>query len=332
MSDRLIASDAALGAEQRALLGALVDTIVPESDDGRMPSARELDFADYLHRNAPDFLPELAGVLAYFDPGFVTQPLPVRHVRVKAFSEEAPDTFNALLAQVYGCYYQTGHRVPPGVRAQRRPALSEGQHRRPGRLVVARSGAEEPDPLAAPRTRRSGKMKKAAKILGMVIAGYVTLALALDAFIGVSQIALEPGEREGILRTFDADGTMHETRMIIIDDGDIMWVQSGHHFRGWYYRLIENPNVELLRGDTLTQRRGRRPRDPGSQGAHESTADGPGGLRRLLRNPLRAALCRRQAGSAGLALVPPCSTTTSPDPAKQPSATQGRRLHTDGAR
>ena len=98
-------------------------------------------------------------------------------------------------------------------------------------------------------------MKKAAKILGMVIAGYVTLALALDAFIGVSQIALEPGEREGILRTFDADGTMHETRMIIIDDGDVMWVQSGHHFRGWYYRLIENPNVELLRGDTLTQRR-----------------------------------------------------------------------------
>ena len=106
MSDRLIASDAALGAEQRALLGALVDTIVPESDDGRMPSARELDFAGYLHRNAPDFLPELAGVLAYFDAEFVTQPLSVRYERVKAFSEEAPDTFNALLAQVYGCYYQ----------------------------------------------------------------------------------------------------------------------------------------------------------------------------------------------------------------------------------
>ena len=25
---------------------------------------------------------------------------------MKAFSEEAPNTFNALLAQVYGCYYQ----------------------------------------------------------------------------------------------------------------------------------------------------------------------------------------------------------------------------------
>ena len=111
MSDRLIASDAPLGAEQRALLGALVDTIVPESDDGRMPSARELDFADYLDRNAPDFRPELAGVLAYFDPGFVTQPLSARYERVKDFSEEAPDTFNALLAQVYGCYYQD-NRVP----------------------------------------------------------------------------------------------------------------------------------------------------------------------------------------------------------------------------
>ena len=98
-------------------------------------------------------------------------------------------------------------------------------------------------------------MKKAAKILGIVIAGYVTLALALDAFIGTTQIALEPGEREGILRTSDADGTVHETRMIIIDDGDVIWVQSGHHFRGWYYRLLENPNVELLCGDKLTLRR-----------------------------------------------------------------------------
>ena len=106
MNERLIASDAALGAEQRAALGALVDTIVPESDDGHMPSARELDFAGYLDRNAPDFLQELVGVLAYFDPGFVTQLLPVRYERVKAFSEEAPDTFKALLAQVYGCYYQ----------------------------------------------------------------------------------------------------------------------------------------------------------------------------------------------------------------------------------
>ena len=96
--------------------------------------------------------------------------------------------------------------------------------------------------------------KKAAKILGITVAGYVALALTFDAFIGVSQIALEPGEREGILRTFDADGTMHETRMIVIDDGDVLWVQSGHRFRGWYYRLIENPNVELLRGDKLTRR------------------------------------------------------------------------------
>ena len=102
-------------------------------------------------------------------------------------------------------------------------------------------------------------MKKAAKILGMVVAGYVTLALTLDAFIGVTQIALEPGEREGILSTFDANGTMHETRMIVIDDGDVIWVQSGHHFRGWYYRLIENPNVELLRGDSLTLRRAENP-------------------------------------------------------------------------
>ena len=33
---------------------------------------------------------------------------------------------------------------------------------------------------------------------------------------------LEPGEREGVLRTFNANGTMHESRMIILDDGDVI--------------------------------------------------------------------------------------------------------------
>ena len=135
MSDRLIASDAALSAEQRAILGALVDTIVPESGDGRMPSARELDFADYLDRNAPDFMPELAGVLAYFDPGFVTQPLSVRYERVKDFSEEAPDTFKALLTQVYGCYYQD-NRVLQEFGLSAGPPFPKGNTVDPGDLSL----------------------------------------------------------------------------------------------------------------------------------------------------------------------------------------------------
>ena len=44
-------------------------------------------------------------------------------------------------------------------------------------------------------------MKKAARITVAVLVGYVGLALAFDAFIGVSQIAL--GGLEGVLRTID---------------------------------------------------------------------------------------------------------------------------------
>ncbi len=90
-------------------------------------------------------------------------------------------------------------------------------------------------------------MKKAARITVAVLVGYVVLALAFDAFIGATQIAL--GGPEGVLRTFDEDGQVHETRMIVLQDGDVTWVQSGHHFRGWYHRLMANSEVELLMDD-----------------------------------------------------------------------------------
>jgi hypothetical protein len=91
-------------------------------------------------------------------------------------------------------------------------------------------------------------MKKLARGLCIVLGVYLAVALGLDAFLGVTQPALEPGRAEGVLRTFDEAGRAHESRMIVIDDGDTVWVQSGHHFRGWYQRLRRNPDVELLRG------------------------------------------------------------------------------------
>ena len=51
---------------------------------------------------------------------------------------------------------------------------------------------------------------------------------------------------EGVLRTIDEKGQVHETRMIVLQDGDVIWVQSGHHFRGWYHRLVRNSEVELV--------------------------------------------------------------------------------------
>jgi hypothetical protein len=98
-------------------------------------------------------------------------------------------------------------------------------------------------------------MRRIAWTAAAVLGAFVVLALGLDAFIGVTQLALEPGRAEGVLRTFDDEGQAFESRMIVIDDGETTWVQSGHHFRGWYHRLRRHPDVELLRdGEVLRYR------------------------------------------------------------------------------
>ncbi len=91
-------------------------------------------------------------------------------------------------------------------------------------------------------------MRKIARRIVLVIAGFAVLALLLDGAIALFQPALEPGDAEIVLHTFDEQGGRHETRMIIIEDGNTLWVQSGHHFRGWYHRLRRNPEVEVVRG------------------------------------------------------------------------------------
>ena len=135
MSEGLIASDAALDAEQREILEALVDTIVPASEDGRMPSARECGFASYLARNAPEFLPELTGILAEFDSAFATQPARLRYERVTAFSEQEPEPFNRLLAEVFGCYYQD-ERVLAAIGLRAGPPFPNGNTLEPGDLSL----------------------------------------------------------------------------------------------------------------------------------------------------------------------------------------------------
>ena len=75
----------------------------------------------------------------------------------------------------------------------------------------------------------------------------MALALGIDAIVGIRQPTLQPGPAEGILRTFDEEGRVHESRLAVVDDGGTLWIQSAHHFRGWYQRLLLNPDVELVR-------------------------------------------------------------------------------------
>ena len=92
-------------------------------------------------------------------------------------------------------------------------------------------------------------MKKIAGIVVGLLAAFVVLALLFDAWVGASQPRLSPGAGEGVLHTFDAEGARHDTRLAVVDDAEEnVWVQSGHYFRGWYYRALENPAVEFTRG------------------------------------------------------------------------------------
>lgn len=94
-------------------------------------------------------------------------------------------------------------------------------------------------------------MKRALRVITAAAVAFVALALSLEVVLGLFQPVLESDE-EAILRTFDEDGTAHETRLVVIKDGDTLWLQSAHHWRGWYERVLVKPEVELLQNEVAT--------------------------------------------------------------------------------
>ena len=92
--------------DQLKTLLALLDTILPASMDGRMPSAAELDFIAYLAADGAAFAPVLPGILDRLDAGFACWPLADRVAAIKAFSANDPQAFDDLLFRIYACYYQ----------------------------------------------------------------------------------------------------------------------------------------------------------------------------------------------------------------------------------
>ena len=102
----LITTEHALSEDQQVLLAALLDTLVPASGDGRMPSAADVDFGTYLRTQAEDFVTDLRTMLSLFDPSFATLALPDRCERLAEFSTQHPALFRGLLTRAYDCYYQ----------------------------------------------------------------------------------------------------------------------------------------------------------------------------------------------------------------------------------
>lgn len=85
---------------------------------------------------------------------------------------------------------------------------------------------------------------KMLRIVAVVLGIYIALGLTLDAAIGYFQ---PQSDTTAVLRTFDAGGQPRETVLGLLDDDGQLWVESGHWFRGWYERVLADPEVELVR-------------------------------------------------------------------------------------
>jgi hypothetical protein len=67
------------------------------------------------------------------------------------------------------------------------------------------------------------------------------LAIAIGTYLAGEQTEVV------VLRTFDAAGAVHETKMWAVDSDGAVWVRVANRDRGWYQRLLANPRVELRR-------------------------------------------------------------------------------------
>jgi len=84
---------------------------------------------------------------------------------------------------------------------------------------------------------------KALRAVAILVGVYVVLGLGLDGAIGYFQ---PQSGSTVVLRTFDAEGGSQDTVLSLLDDDGQLWVESGHWFRGWYYRVKSNPDIELV--------------------------------------------------------------------------------------
>ena len=118
-----------------AVLGALLDTLVPASGDGRMPSAAEVDFLGHLERFDAEYLPKLSGALRAFDESFARLDLSARVQVVAQFAKTDPAAFCQLLQRAYDCYYQDA-RVRVAIGATAGPPFPGGNTLEAGDLSL----------------------------------------------------------------------------------------------------------------------------------------------------------------------------------------------------
>ncbi len=134
MSD-IIGSDHPFNQPQQKTLAAVLDTLVPASEDGQMPSATEVDFDQYLRTQGEIALPLIEAVLEQLDNTFAEQSLEERCAQLQAYSEADPLNFQQVLTHVYDAYYQDD-RVRVAIGMIKGPVFPQGNEVMAGDLSL----------------------------------------------------------------------------------------------------------------------------------------------------------------------------------------------------
>ena len=131
--NEIIGTDSPLSEDQRRVLGLVLDLIVPASEDGRRPSARDVDVLGYIRDVESHTLDALCADLdrldaeamethgepfAFLDPA-------TRQGLVNAVREREPRFMRTLAMQTVTCYYRDD-RVLEAIGVGARPPFPKG--------------------------------------------------------------------------------------------------------------------------------------------------------------------------------------------------------------
>ena len=87
---------------------------------------------------------------------------------------------------------------------------------------------------------------KAVKIIGILLGVWVAIVVIFESLLGYMQ----PTSPDSVtITTFDAEGNSFDRVLSGLESGGQFYVAVNHWPRAWYRRLLENPEVRIMRDD-----------------------------------------------------------------------------------
>jgi uncharacterized pyridoxamine 5'-phosphate oxidase family protein len=83
---------------------------------------------------------------------------------------------------------------------------------------------------------------KPLKIVALAFVAYAAIIVAFELLIGGFQPA---DESTLVITSFDSDGDPHDRVVSPLESNGQLYVATNHWIRGWYNRVLENPEVHV---------------------------------------------------------------------------------------